>query len=262
MGAANNKKKRILVRVLLILWKIKFFKGFVMHEGILIAASAGAKQQIKMDVLANNMANLNNAGFKSDGLVFREIFPPFKGDTSLEASRNVLLPPNESNRNVAYVAVADFYTDQSQGLFHKTGNALDLAIDGEGFFEVETPQGTRYTRNGNFRLDAENNLVTQDGNYVLDEAQNRIKITRNNRKISIGSNGVVSVGNGLQTVVVGTLRLAKFNDPGALIKEGNGLYKVVNENVAPEIPTKVAVRQGFLERCRWQLSRMKRVSRQ
>ena len=53
-----------------------------MHEGIMIAASAGAKQQVKMDVLANNMANLNNDGFKSDGLVFRGIFPPFEGETS------------------------------------------------------------------------------------------------------------------------------------------------------------------------------------
>ena len=76
-----------------------------MHEGLIIAASGGIKQQVKMDVLANNMANMNNAGFKSDGLVFREIMPPFDDNSSIEASKNALLSPHDSNGNVAYVAV-------------------------------------------------------------------------------------------------------------------------------------------------------------
>ena len=139
-----------------------------MHEGLIIAASGGVKQQHKLDVLANNLANLNNAGYKSDGLVFREIYPPFDKDSSVEASKNTLLPPNDSNENVAYVAVDNIYTDHSQGIFHKTGNPFDLALEGEGYFQVETPQGIRFTRNGNFRMDTENYLVTQDGNYILD----------------------------------------------------------------------------------------------
>ena len=140
-----------------------------MHEGIIIAASGGVKQQIKMDDLANNLANLNNAGFKSDGLVFREIFPPFDENSNFESSRNLALSPDESNETVSYVAVDKAYTDHSQGLFNKTGNTFDVALDGEGFFEVETPQGLRYTRNGNFNLDKDQNLITHEGNFVLND---------------------------------------------------------------------------------------------
>ena len=68
-----------------------------MHEGLIIAASGGIKQQSKLDILANNLANINNAGFKSDGVIFREIMPPFKEDSSIEAGKNALLPPNDSN---------------------------------------------------------------------------------------------------------------------------------------------------------------------
>ena len=96
-----------------------------MHEGLIIAASGGIKQQVKMDVLANNMANINNAGFKSDGLVFREIIPPFDENSSIEANKNAMLPPNDSSENVAYVAVDTLYTDHSQGTFQTTGNPLD-----------------------------------------------------------------------------------------------------------------------------------------
>lgn len=219
-----------------------------MHEGIMIAASAGAVQQIKLDVLANNLANLNNAGFKTDGLVFREIFPPFQGASSFENSRNVLLPANESSKNVAYVAIDNLYTDHSQGQFQKTGNSLDLALDGAGFFEVDTPQGLRYTRNGNFRLDTENNLVTQDGNYVMGDDQNQIKINTRDGSITVGTDGTISVGTGLENVVLGTIRLMKFNDTEALVKEGNGLYKIVGENVIPQTTKELSVSQGFLER--------------
>ncbi|KMP10829.1 hypothetical protein UR09_03415 [Candidatus Nitromaritima sp. SCGC AAA799-A02] len=219
-----------------------------MHEGLMIAASAGAKQQIKMDVLANNLANLNNAGFKSDGLIFREIFPPFDNDTSFETSRNVLLPPNQSNGNVAYVAVADFYIDYAQGVFQQTGNTLDLALDGEGFFELETPQGTRYTRNGNFRLNTDNLLVTQDGNLVMGDDETPIQIDAQGGIIAIASDGTISVGTGLENIALGNIRLVKFDDPSVLVKEGNGLYENVNPDAIAQPTKEMAVRQGFLER--------------
>ena len=219
-----------------------------MHEGLIIAASGGVKQQAKMDVLANNLANLNNAGFKSDGLVFREIYPPFEEDPNADASKNASLPPNESNRNVAYVAVDNLYTDHSQGVFHNTGNPLDLALDGEGFFEVDTPQGPRYTRNGYFRLDPAGNLVTQDGNYVLDNQKQKIVITPNSGKIDIASSGIITVGTGLANQVLATIRFIKFEDPQVLAKEGNGLYKLMDNEVEPQTTNKTTVRQGFLER--------------
>jgi len=219
-----------------------------MHEGIIIAASGGVKQQMKMDVLANNMANLNNAGFKSDGLVFREILPPFEQGSSMDFSRNASLSPDESNESVAYVAVDSAYTDHSQGLFHKTGNTFDVALDGEGFFEVETPQGPRYTRNGNFNLDKNNNLITHEGNFVLGDDQQKIQIDTAGGIVSVLSDGTISVGSGLENANIGTINLVKFIDTGALAKEGNGLYKVMDSNVKPEKANEIKVRQGFLER--------------
>ena len=219
-----------------------------MHEGIIIAASGGVKQQIKMDVLANNLANLNNAGFKSDGLVFREIFPPFDKNSNFESSRNSSLSPDESNETVAYVAVDSAYTDHSQGLFHNTGNTFDVALDGEGLFEVETPQGLRYTRNGNFNLDKDQNLITHEGNFVLNDDKQKIKIDAAGGLVSVLPDGTISVGTGLENQNVGTIGLVKFNDMGALVKEGNGLYKVIDNNVKPEKADEIKVRQGFLER--------------
>ena len=78
-----------------------------MHEGIFIAASAGIKQGRKLDVIAQNIANVNNTGYKRDRLVFKEFMPPFAPDEQLNAGRNVLLPAQISNSNVSYVAVSD-----------------------------------------------------------------------------------------------------------------------------------------------------------
>lgn len=219
-----------------------------MHEGLIIAASGGVKQQIKMDVLANNMANMNSAGFKSDGLTFREIYPPFDEKSSVMAGQNSLQPPNDSSANVAYVAVDDFYTDHSQGIMQKTGNELDLSLEGEGFFQVKTPNGIRYTRNGNFRMDNQNNLVTQDGNFVLDESQQQITIDANGGQIAIGKAGNITVGRGLQNIQAGQISLNEFENQKVLVKEGNGLYQLMDPEVEPIQATNITVHQGYLER--------------
>ena len=219
-----------------------------MHEGLIIAASGGVKQQVKLDVLANNMANLNSAGFKSDGVIFREIMPPFKENSGVEAAKNELLNPNDSNETVAYVAVDSVFTNHSQGVFQKTDNPLDLALDGEGFFELNTPQGIRYTRNGNLRMDKEKYLVTQDGNYLLDNNKQKIKIDNNGGAIDIGPDGTISVGNGLGNQPAGKLGLVKFDNPQLLAKEGNGLYKIIGNENKPLVADNVKVSQGMLER--------------
>ena len=111
----------------------------------------------------------------STDVIFRTL-PPFDTNSSVETRENTLVSPNDSSETVAYVAVDTIYTDHSQGIFQKTDSPLDLALEGDGFFEVDTPQGIRYTRNGNFRLDTEQHVVTQDGNFVLNSNQKKIKI--------------------------------------------------------------------------------------
>ena len=218
-----------------------------MHEGIYIAASGGLKQQKQLDVIANNLANVNSSAFKADRLVFQEMIPPFKEGTSFENARSILMPPGESNENVAYVGVAELFTDHSSGPLVQTGNSLDLALEGEGYFKIETPDGMRYTRNGQFRLNAGGQLVTHEGNKVLGLNDRAIEIDPRLGNVSIDPTGTVSVGKGLENVPVGKLQLIDLPNKDALSKDGNGLVRISNPDVFEEVAKDVSVRQGFLE---------------
>ncbi len=218
-----------------------------MHEGIYIAASAGLKQQSKLDIIANNLANLNNSGFKRDGVVFKEIIAPFEKDGGLEEARNELLPPGQSNEGVAYVGINGFYTDHTQGAVIATGNSLDIALEGDGFFKIDTPAGERYSRKGNFRLDTQNRLVTQEGNPVLNKAGSPVVIDANGGAIGIDASGVVTVGNGINNINVGQINLVRFENRELLAKEGSGLYKKKDPDSSELVATTTSARQGFLE---------------
>jgi len=199
-----------------------------------------------MEMIAQNLANATNTGYKKDALVFKEMMPPFPPDSGFDASKNVLLPPGKSNKNVSYVGITDYYTDFSTGGIKKTGGALDLALDGEGFFKVQTPDGPRYTRNGNFRLNTAKQLVNQNGNQVLDRNDAPIVIDAPG-KISIDGEGSVSVGTGLANTTITNIKLVNFENKRFLEKIGDGLYRNtgVPEDELEAINSKT--RQGFLE---------------
>ncbi|PIR00156.1 MAG: flagellar basal-body rod protein FlgF [Nitrospinae bacterium CG11_big_fil_rev_8_21_14_0_20_45_15] len=217
-----------------------------MQEGIYIAASAGLKQQSKLDIIANNLANLNNTGFKRDGVVFKEMIAPFQKNGGFEEARNALLPPDQSNTNVAYVGINDFYTDHKQGGVLETGNTLDLALEGDGFFQIGTSAGTRYSRKGNFRLDTQNRLVTQEGDPVLGKNGAPVVINAVGGDISIAADGIVSVGKGLNNANLGQINVVRFENRDQLVKEGSGLYKKGSPDLQEEAKT-TSVLQGYLE---------------
>lgn len=217
-----------------------------MHESIYIAASAGLKQSRKMEMIAQNLANVNNSGYKRDGLVFKEMMPPFPPDASNEAAKNVLLSPEKSNKNVSYVGITDYYTDFSVGVMKNTGGPLDLALDGEGFFKVQTPEGPRYTRNGNFRLNTAKQLVNQNGNQVLNVNNNPVVINAPG-KISIDGQGNISVGNGLANTTITTIKKVRFENEKSLEKMGDGLYRSLEPEENELEVTATNIRQGFLE---------------
>ncbi|MEK9627792.1 MAG: flagellar basal-body rod protein FlgF [Nitrospinota bacterium] len=217
-----------------------------MHESIFIAASAGLKQSRKMDVIAQNLANVNNTGYKRDGLVFKEMMPPFPPDEGQEAAKNVLLEPEQSNKNVSYVGITDSYTDFSVGVVKETGGPLDLALDGEGFFKVQTPEGPRFTRNGNFRLNTLNQLVNQNGNQILNLNDAPIVIDAPGA-ISIDGQGNISVGNGLANTPITTIKVVDFENKKALQKMGNGLYRHIGSPKNELEATNTNTRQGYLE---------------
>ena len=217
-----------------------------MHESIYIAASAGIKQARKMEMIAQNLANVNNTGYKKDALVFKEMMPPFPPDSDLDAGKNILLSSDKSNKNVSYVGITDQYTDFSTGGIKKTGGVLDIALDGEGFFKVQTPDGPRYTRNGNFRLNTAKQLVNQNGNQILDRNDTPVVIDAPG-KISIDGEGSISVGNGLANTTITNIKLVNFENKKFLEKIGDGLYR--NKGLPEEELEAIDIktRQGFLE---------------
>lgn len=223
-------------------------KGTIdMHEGIFIAASAGLKQGRKLDVIAQNLANVNNTGYKRDRLVFKEMMPPFPPDSGLEAGKNVLLTPDKSNTNVSYVAVTDQYTDFTPGEFKQTEGTLDLALAGPGFFSVLTNEGVRFTRNGNFRLDTANRLVNQKGESILDGQNQPIVIDAPGADIAIDGQGNISAGTGLVNIPIGNIKLVNFENTKTLEKIGDGQFRQTDPEAEEKPANETSMRQGFLE---------------
>jgi flagellar basal-body rod protein FlgF len=158
------------------------------------------------------------------------------------------------------------YHDFAQGAFEKTTNPLDVAIDGRGFITVQTPAGERYTRDGSFQINAQGQLVTTGGHIVLG-ANGPIVFQPTDRDITISSEGVITVREGVVTQfdsIRGRLKLAKFDNPQRLQKEGANLYSAP-AGVAAQPDTASRVNQGFVEKSNvstvTEMSRMMEVMR-
>ena len=218
-----------------------------MQEGIYIAASAGKKQGRKMEVIAQNLANVNSTGYKGDRLAFKELMTPFPSDKGQEPTNDILLQTEKSISNVSYVAVTEQYTDHKQGNMKQTNSELDMALDGPGYFSVSTKEGIRYTRNGNFRLNTENQIVNQKGQPVLSEQGEPIVITAEGTEISIDSYGNIFVGSGERSANIGKIKFIDFDNKQTLENLGDGLF-LQNNTEADEKPVNdTKLRQGFLE---------------
>ena len=194
-----------------------------MNSGMYAALSGNLSAMRRLDVIANNLANVNTPGFKGDQIQFESVLANVK-NTSAEA------PVYSSDR---------FSTDYSAGMLQKSDNVLDVALAGDGFFVVNTPQGQAYTRAGNFHRGAGGRLVTADGYEVQGK----------NGPISVAGNHVVIDDKGQVTmdgVVSGTLAQVDFPKPYALTKQGGGLF-VPNDPQAATLASTAEVKQGYLE---------------
>lgn len=178
----------------------------------------------EMRAVANNIANISTAGFRREGVVFSEYVkasPGVAGSVSMAAARG---------RSV----------DLSQGALEQTGGSLDLAIEGEGFFLIDTPSGQRLTRAGAFLTNEAGDLVTADGNRVLDEGGAPIFVPPDGKAIAIASDGTLSV-DGQPISRVGVVRPAE----GALLSHDAGAVFAVDGDIEPvEEPD---ILQGFIE---------------
>lgn len=187
------------------------------------ALSGAVVQMRRLDVTAQDLANANTAGYKGDRLAFSEIL----------AGR----APAE-DRPGGWVAVGDQRTLFGQGGIQTTGNPLNLALEGEGFFVVQTARGERYTRNGGFTLNAEGTVITAQGDPLLGEG-GPLQIT--GEKIEVAGDGTVKSAQG----EVGRIRIVRFTDGDRVAKEGANLLRAAPANVAEA--TGVRVIQGSLE---------------
>ncbi len=203
-----------------------------MNRAVYALASGGIAAQARLDAVTQNLANVGTAGYKAGRPVFR-LHPLDVEEAGLPA------PP--ALRAAAQVTEAETVRDFSQGPVHATGNPLDVAVTGEGFFVVATPRGERYTRQGGFGLDGEGYLVTEHGDRVQgDNGDLRL----GSGDVAIGEDGQVNV-DGLS---VGRLKLVGFGERPGLVAEGNALFAPVRGAVpAPLDASATHVEQGSLE---------------
>jgi flagellar basal-body rod protein FlgG len=190
----------------------------------LYTAATGMKaQQLTVDVIANNLANANTAGFKRSQIDFQDLLYVTLGRPGLETARGLLSPTGlEIGSGSRAVSTTKVF---SQGVLEETRRELDLAIQGEGFFQVALPDGaTGYTRDGAFRLDAGGNLVTAEGLRL----EPQIAIPAAATAVNIGMDGTVSVttAESPQTATqIGQIVLARFLNPAGLSSEGGNILR-------------------------------------
>ena len=178
-------------------------------------------QQTNMDVIANNLANVSTNGFKRGRAVFEDLLYQTLRQPGAQSSQQTQLPSGlQLGTGVRPVATARVFT---QGNLTQTANSLDVAINGQGFFQVLLPDGTTsYTRDGSFHVDSQGQLVTSSGYHV----QPAITIPANTLSITIARDGVVSVtrSGSAAPSQVGSLQLASFVNPAGLQSMGENLY--------------------------------------
>ncbi len=187
------------------------------------ALSGAVVQMHRLDVTAQDLANVNTSGYKGERLSFSEVL----------ANR---LPPDE--RAGGLVAVANERTNLGQGEIQSTGNPFNLALDGEGFFVIQTSRGVRYTRDGAFTLKPDGTLSTMQGDAVLGES-GPVQIIGGRMKVA--ADGTVASDEG----EIGKLRVVRFRDSRRVAKEGANLFVTAPDNVQEAADPHVL--QGSLE---------------
>ncbi len=201
-----------------------------MDNALLLSLSNQMVARRSMEVIANNIANMNTTGFKRESPVFQEYIVNVDVQGAIGRRKEPL----------SFVRDTLATHDMSGGEMRTTGNQLDVAIEGDGFFTIATPQGERYTRNGNFGRDDTGRLVTSAGHAVLDEGGAEIVFSPEETTITIARDGTISTEQGVR----GRIGVVAFDNPQMLRPIGDSLWET------EDVPTAVegnSVVQGMLE---------------
>ncbi len=190
--------------------------------GLVESTETMLAQNRRLDQITNNLANVDTAGYKKEDITFWE-----------------MLYSTDHDRSRVGKAIHDV-TDMQQGVVKETGNRLDFAIGGPGFFKVQTPAGERYTRAGQFMTNNEGQLVTASGDLVLGDGG---PIVINGNNISVAGDGSITVDN----QPAGTLAIVTFANLADLEKQGQNLFALTGES-QEEPAQNFSVKQGYLEK--------------
>jgi flagellar basal-body rod protein FlgF len=207
----------------------RVFGELIMESPSLVLLSNQEALQRAIDIVANNVANASTAGFKREGIEF-----------------DTLLTRPSTDESIEFVVDRATYRDTSNGPINMTGNPLDFAIQGAGYFPVQTSQGIRYTRAGTFQLNTDGAIVDLDGDELLAEGDQPITIPSTATQINISGDGFVTarVDNGAGLAELGKLKLVKFENEQALQQVGHGLY-TTSQDPTPADTSSIV--QGALE---------------
>jgi flagellar basal-body rod protein FlgF/flagellar basal-body rod protein FlgG len=206
-----------------------------MANSTLVGLSRQMSLGRELDVVANNIANMNTTGYKSDGSLFEEYL--------LGNAR-----AGDTGARVSFVRDRGVFHDMSQGPLDRTGNPLDVAIDGKGFLTVQTPTGQRYTRNGALQIDNTGQLVTNEGFPVLGD-NGPIMFQQTDHQVQISRDGTISVREGTATVdsARGHLRVVTFDNPQQLQKDGSSNFNAT-QGAQPQDTKNAGIIQGAVEK--------------
>jgi flagellar basal-body rod protein FlgG len=192
-----------------------------MIRALYTASSGMQAQQLNLDAIANNLSNVNTAGFKRSRVDFQDLlYRTFRAPGTVGAQGTTIPTGIQVGHGARPVATQMIF---SQGDFQQTENPLDLVIEGPGFFQIQRPDGTTaYTRSGAFKKDNTGRIVTSDGFFF----QPSITIPTDATSVTIGTDGTVSVTQPGQTTAqqVGTIQLARFVNPAGLISIGRSMF--------------------------------------
>jgi flagellar basal-body rod protein FlgG len=220
-----------------------------MIRSLWIAKTGLDAQQTQLDVISNNLANVSTNGFKRSRAVFEDLLYQTLRQPGAQSSQQTQLPSGlQIGTGVRPVATARIFT---QGNLQQTGNTLDMAISGQGFFQVLMPDGTTsYTRDGSFHVDSQGQMVTSNG-FTL---QPPVTIPAGAQSITIGQDGTVSVtqAGSSATTQAGAIQLANFVNPGGLQALGQNMYGETAASGTPSTGTPGVsgmglINQGYVE---------------
>ncbi len=219
-----------------------------MENAAYVALSRQITLRDQMAMVAQNVANMNTPGYKAQRMLFQQYLTP------VEAG----LGSSGGARPLAMVIDQAVVSNPRPGAVERTGNALDVALIGDGYLTVETPAGPRYTRNGRLSIDAERNLIDGNGLPVLDRGGQAIRLPETAEDIAIAGDGTIRAGE----AEVARLAVVRFENPAGLRQLGGNLL-ASNERPTPDDATRVA--QGMIERSNIQgaveMTRMMEISR-